>query len=390
MNHNRWAILTGEYPPQPGGVSDYTHQLAHALADAGDEVHVWAPACSGPPETASPVQIHRLPDHFGPRGLLALGTQLNQLPRPYRILLQYVPHAYGYKAMNFPLCLWLSARAKRDELWMQFHEVAYPFEPAQPWRHRLLAHVTHRMARRVARAAHRIFVTTPAWLPRVQRWARTPHPIQWLPVPSTLPMHANERQVEQIRRTFPPNARLIGHFGTFGPAIAGMLQSIVPPLLQDHPDRVALLVGRGGNAFTMMFLEAAPHLSNRIVATGGLPPQEAADHLAACDLLLQPYPDGATCRRSSLMAGLALGKPIVTTTGQLSEPFWPESRAAALAPADSPDGIIAEVERLLSDPPERDALGRRAQQAYDATFAIEHTVATLLKAADNSSVSEVS
>jgi len=39
----RWAILTGEYPPQPGGVSDYTRLVAEGLAVGGDEVHVWAP-----------------------------------------------------------------------------------------------------------------------------------------------------------------------------------------------------------------------------------------------------------------------------------------------------------------------------------------------------------
>jgi glycosyltransferase involved in cell wall biosynthesis len=389
MNH-RWAILTGEYPPQPGGVSDYTHQLAHALADAGEEVHVWAPACSASPESASPVQVHRLPDHFGPRGLLALGTQLDQLPRPYRILLQYVPHAYGYKAMNLPLCIWLSARARRDELWVQFHEVAYPFEPAQRWRHRLLAHVTHRMARRVARSAWRIFVTTPAWLPRVQSWAKTKYPIQWLPVPSNLPTQAERAHVHRLRDSLAHGRQLIGHFGTFGQAISQMLHSLLPPLLQNDPNRAALLVGRGSEAFAEGLLKNSPQCAGRIRATGGLPSQDAADHLAACDLLLQPYPDGATCRRSSLMAGLSLGKPIVTTTGELSEPFWHKSGAAALAAADSPAGIIAETERLLSDPSERDALGRRAKQAYDATFAIEHTVAVLLKTADNPSVSEVS
>ena len=37
-----WAIITGEYPPDPGGVSDYTYLVATHLADAGDEVHVCA------------------------------------------------------------------------------------------------------------------------------------------------------------------------------------------------------------------------------------------------------------------------------------------------------------------------------------------------------------
>ena len=39
-----WHIITGEYPPQPGGVSDYTRLVAEGLAAAGDAVTVWAPS----------------------------------------------------------------------------------------------------------------------------------------------------------------------------------------------------------------------------------------------------------------------------------------------------------------------------------------------------------
>jgi hypothetical protein len=58
-------LLTGEYPPQQGGVGDYTAALAAALARRGCEVHVWAPA----PATADRrgVTVHELPDRFGPR-----------------------------------------------------------------------------------------------------------------------------------------------------------------------------------------------------------------------------------------------------------------------------------------------------------------------------------
>ena len=38
----RWAILTGEYPPQFGGVSDYTRNVATGLVAAGDVVTVYA------------------------------------------------------------------------------------------------------------------------------------------------------------------------------------------------------------------------------------------------------------------------------------------------------------------------------------------------------------
>ena len=45
----RWHLVTSEYPPDIGGVSDYTAQLARALAGAGDEVHVWCPGEARPP-----------------------------------------------------------------------------------------------------------------------------------------------------------------------------------------------------------------------------------------------------------------------------------------------------------------------------------------------------
>ena len=103
-------IITGEYPPQSGGVADYTRLVARGLAAAGDEVHVWAPAVPGPEPDDPGVTVHRLPGRFGPQGLAALDAGLRRLPGPARILVQYVPHAFGWKAMNVPFCLWLRAR----------------------------------------------------------------------------------------------------------------------------------------------------------------------------------------------------------------------------------------------------------------------------------------
>ena len=60
-----WHVITGEFPPQGGGVSDYTRQLARGLAEAGDQVEIWAPPCVGPDEAPSDetgVRVHRLPD----------------------------------------------------------------------------------------------------------------------------------------------------------------------------------------------------------------------------------------------------------------------------------------------------------------------------------------
>ena len=100
---------------------------------------------------------------------------------------------------------------------------------------------------------------------------------------------------------------LIGHFGTFGPMVGECLGPPLAELLRRSEHRVGLLVGRNGAGFGERFAGDHPDLSGRVTATGDLPAGEVSAHLAACDLLLQPYPDGASCRRTSLMSGLAWG-----------------------------------------------------------------------------------
>src|SRR5437764_13358929 len=117
-------MVTGEYPPQQGGVSDYTRQIATGLADAGDEVHVWAPRTSaGPLCHDRAVAVHPLPGRFGPGALAQLSSGLGALPRPFRLLVQYVPQAFGFKAMNAAFALWLYAQ-RRYPVAVMVHEVA--------------------------------------------------------------------------------------------------------------------------------------------------------------------------------------------------------------------------------------------------------------------------
>ncbi|MFP2932857.1 glycosyltransferase, partial [Pyxidicoccus sp. 3LG] len=132
-----WHVLTGEYPPQPGGVSDYTRQVVHALARAGQEVHVWTPGAAGVHPDVG-VTVHRVPGLFTPAGLVRLTRGLDACRGPRRLLLQYVPHAFGMKAMNVPFCAWFAAR-RRDERWVFFHEVVFPWSPRAPLRHQVLA-----------------------------------------------------------------------------------------------------------------------------------------------------------------------------------------------------------------------------------------------------------
>jgi glycosyltransferase involved in cell wall biosynthesis len=288
---------------------------------------------------------------------------------------------YGLKGMNLPLCLWLRYACPLPP-WVMFHEVAFPVLPGQRHRHRMLALVQRRMAALVAQSAQRVFVSTPAWEPLLSRLAPGCSPVR-LPVPSNLPHAADHSAVAEVRRRLGADdtALVVGHFGTFGQAITALLEEVFPALVAAGPGRVGLLIGLGGEAFAQRLLARYPALRGRIRATGLLPADETAAHLAACDLLVQPYPDGASTRRGSLMAGLALERPIVTTQGELSEPLWAESGAVALAPAGAAAALLDAAEALLHSPRRREQLGASGRAFYAAHFSPQRLIATLRRQA---------
>jgi glycosyltransferase involved in cell wall biosynthesis len=372
-----WHLVTGEYPPQAGGVSDYTWLLAKGLAEAGDAVEVWAPFCQGRPTSVPGVTVHRLPGHFGPRALAQLGTALSRRSGG-RLLVQYVPHMYGWKAMNLAFCSWLLLRCPVSP-WVMFHEVAFPVRAGQPLRHNVLGAVQHAMASLVARAAARVFVSIPAWEGLLRRLAPLKAPVTWLPIPSTVALDADAAAVAAVRaRLAPgPGGLVLGHFGTFGGPVARPLTAALESLLAAAPGRVALLLGRGSEAFAGQFLDRRPSLRGRVQATGELRAGAVAAHLRACDVLLQPYPDGVSSRRTSFMAGLALGCPTVTTLGPLSEPLWQRQDLAEAVPVEAPDDFVRRTEGLLQSPQRRHQLGRQARAGYRQFFSLQRTIQTL-------------
>lgn len=374
----RWAILTGEYPPHPGGVSDYTRLTARGLAAAGDAVTVYAPPA---PEThAMPadtgVVVNRLPGRFGPGSLASLESSLRSAPRPDRILVQYVPHAFGWKAMNLPFALLLARRFRRiAPVWVVFHEVAFPLSWWPP-QHTLIGGLTRVMARLIAGTADRVFVSIPTWgtiLKRLCPRVRTP---EWLPVPCTLEGAPDPADVTRLRARFlPTGGRLVGHFGTYGPLITDILAPTLTHLLRSAPHAAVLLVGRGSDAFRARYSAEVPGFVGRVISTGELPAADVSAHLRACDLVLQPFSDGVSSRRTSVMAAMANRVPVATNLGFLSEPVW--AGKVATVPAPDPSALAGLTARLLSDDAERLAFRDRGNALYRELFSTEHTIAKL-------------
>jgi glycosyltransferase involved in cell wall biosynthesis len=371
-----WHLITGEYPPDIGGVGDYTHQIGEALSRCGDEVHVWTPGNSDRAIETGPIRVHRLPDDFGPRSMAAMERGIDRRSKS-QVLVQYVPHAFGWKAMNLPLCVWLASR-QRERLSVMFHEVAFPIARCQSMRHNFLGVVTRAMALILARSAQRLFVTTPAWEPLLRSMAGTRRTIQWLPIFSNIPLVEDEAGANAIRRRIAPDGgKIAGHFGAYGSVYAAGTEALLAAGLAQDAALSVLLIGNGGVEFRDRMIDRHRSFANRVHATGVLTPADLSRSIAACDVMIQYYPDGVTTRRTSCMATLEHGRPVVTTSGPLTEPLWKQSRAVAIAPANDIPAVAGLVQRLVDDGNERRRLGTAARELYDRRFDIRHTVAAL-------------
>jgi glycosyltransferase involved in cell wall biosynthesis len=373
-------LLTGEYPPETGGVGDYTSLVAEGLAARGASVHVWCPNAIASDAGGGAVHVHQLPDTFGPASRRHL--EMAFLARPGCVLLEYVPNALGARGANVAFCAWLLRLRRRGaDVRVMFHEPYFYFSWQRPWRNGL-AVVQRLMAALLVRASSVAYVSTLAWRDCLSPLG--PSAMVESPIPATIATEASLDAIATWRSRFlaaHPGALVVGHFGTFGDHVGRELMRIVPRILDAVPSACVVCIGRGGEAFVAGIARENPALGNRASATGMLSRSDVSAALRACDLVVQPFPDGVTTRRTTVMAALANGVAVVTTDGVLTEPTWRQSGAVRLAPASDPDAVAAAAAALLTDPVETAALAARGHQLYTSQFAIEHTLDALLDVA---------
>ncbi len=371
-----WAILTGNYG-RTGGVSDYTTLVATELVKAGDEVTVYASAPSLAQLAEERFKVVEVPGAFGPPAHRALDLAFKER-MPDRVLIQYVPHSFGWHAMNLPFSLWIHARRKRYPIWIMYHEVAVGFRRRPPFRHNVTALMTHVMAWLTARSAARIFIAALAWERTLRPMIPSNKPILWMPIPSNVPVVKDVARVANLRRRYLAGRKyLVGHFGTYGWWISEPLMVALTALLEQRSDTSVLLMGVNSLQFREKILARSPHLADRIGACGALPGPDVSRHLQACHLVIQPYPDGVTTRRGSAMMALAHGVPVVTNSGELTESVWRQYRAVHMTPAGNPVQLARHANRLLNEPEELERLGEAGKTLYDERFALCHTITAL-------------
>lgn len=364
-----WTLLAPEYPPALGGVAGYVEQVARGLATRGDTVEVWAPRPADSGAVLPGVVVRELEHGFDRRARAAIAASVRARPNAVT-LVEYVPRMLGAAAVA-----WLSRLP--GAVWVMFHEVAHPFERGQPLKHRARALETHALAFGVKRRADRVLVSVPGCERALEWLGGRDKPATWLPIPSNLPtaLSSFDRTSFVESLGFDPGRPIVGHFSSFGERVASMLERTLAELFVRDPHVQVLLLGGRSNEFVERFVQTHPGVEGRLRALGRVDEVRAAEAIVACDVLLYPFPDGISTRRTSVMAALALGKAVVTNHGENSEGLFERERCVALVSSEGE--IAARVTTLLADRAGREKLGARAREVYFERFSIDVVVAGL-------------
>ncbi|MBA3531627.1 MAG: glycosyltransferase, partial [Ardenticatenales bacterium] len=95
--------------------------------------------------------------------------------------------------------------------------------------------------------------------------------------------------------------------------------------------------------------------------TGDLSEDEIIKGLLAADLVVLPYRDGASLRRTTLITPLALGRPVLTTEPTTPIPFFEDGHNIALARRENGAELARRMALLLRYEPTLQRLERGAQ-----------------------------
>jgi glycosyltransferase involved in cell wall biosynthesis len=376
-----WAMLTCEYPPLGGGVGDYTAQVARALAVCGDQVTVFCPPQPSAPVVQSGVEVVVLPDTYGRASRRQIADRLAE--RPATVLVQYVPTGFGLKGANIPWCRWLADLSRQHaDVRVMFHEPYFTYG-WKPLHQAPLSMAQRMMARLLLTVGRTTYISTDSWRAALLPYApdRQQHAFLTLPIPSSVPRcDRSELASERRQALIGSGGALVGHFGTYGTHVAPMLRDAALQLLAQDASITMVCIGNRSDGFVADLIAARPDVKGRLRSTGRLAPMDTAAAIAACDLFLQPYPDGVTTRRTSVMAALHNARAVVTTTGHLTESLWAETGAVMATVAGDTPAMVAAARALLAHPADLQALAARGDDTYRRRFALVHTIETLRRA----------
>lgn len=361
-------LVTGEYPPMRGGVGAYTATLAQALVATGMAVSVvTSRRAAAQSQPATSVPVYPIIDRWDWRIWRQLPALAQQIGASW-LHVQYQTAAFAMNpAINLAPGLW--QRGRQLSVAWTYHDLLAPYLWPKAGA-RLRRWITLRPAQ-----SSRLVIATNEGDYQPLAALSSPATVLKIPIGSNIAVHdlaPADRQAERLRRGYGAATLLIGYFGFLNRSKGGLtLVRTVHELVQQGHDAHLLMIGeRVGASDPTNFaylqeveaLIATLGLRERVQWTGHLDDAGVSAALHLVDLLLMPYNDGASLRRGTLMAGLAHGCAMVTTTPQSPLPELVDGRDLCYVPPENPQAAAQAIAHLAATPSLRQALGVSARE----------------------------
>jgi glycosyltransferase involved in cell wall biosynthesis len=330
-----------------GGVGDYTRELSKSIANLGHQVYILTRR--GCHAEGLPANCFVYPEVA--RWNWSTARQIRRWVRDTGVSvvnLQYQAAAYQmHPAINL-----LPGRLARAPLAVTFHDLKAPYLFPKAGRLRHVALTA------LARRASLVIVTNQEDL-LLLRTRKAAHRLALIPIGSNIapaPPARYDRALWRKRWGTLEDETLLGFFGFLhaGKGAEDLLASVQRLNKRGVPVRLVMIGGRTGSSDPTIqaYSDAIDGLVKRLCIeeqvhwTGFVSPEEVSAHFLTLDICVLPYRDGASFRRGSLMAALAHGRPIVTTTPAIDLPELRHRENVYLVPPAAPNALEEAVVTL--------------------------------------------
>jgi glycosyltransferase involved in cell wall biosynthesis len=252
------------------------------------------------------------------------------------------------------------ARRRGSRIYLVVHE---SYVPPLNWRWTVMGAWQRRQLRMLHRAAHVVFTPVEPLAEELRRFD-PPRPVVHLPVGSNLPDMRDSRASERARLGIAEDELVIAAFGTGHPSRRTGDVAVAANVAADLDGNVVVMnLGAGSPPLHVV------RKSVRVIEPGFLDAPSVARHLAAADLFVAPFVDGVSTRRTTLMAALQHGLPVIGTDGRLTDDVLHDARhALTLVPVGDRRRMAEAVRWLVRDPEERRARGAAGRDLYERLF----------------------
>lgn len=373
----RIGLITGEYPPMEGGVGAFTQELGRELAALGHDIHIITSRDARPEPASRQLSRAREPVALD-FGTLHAFINRWRWPSNARIAdialreeldvlnIQYQPAAFNMRSAAINLLPWRMRGVTKNVV--TFHDVRVPYLFPKAGGLRQTA------VNRLARDAHGLIATNTADFSNLQQ--RAPQtPVRQIPIGSNIATYMpNHIEVGEVRDQLglAEEDVLLGYFGFLNASKgADVLLHALAEL--DPRYHLVFIGGQTGasDATNQAYLAeirqltAELTLTNRVHWTGFVTDQRVSTYLHACDLMVMPYRDGASLRRGTLMAVLAHGRGLITTTPATPTPELIHGENCWLVSPGRVDTLRDAIQSLATQPALRATLGAGAAHLAD-------------------------